>query len=342
MFNYFVISVLFIFYIILINSILKKFRLSLDIETKEEKHKSLLRIDNLTPLSGTYFFLPIIILIFYDLEILTLLCCVFLFLLGSIADLKIVSSYKLRLVFQFIFLSVFFYFSKDLFIDTRILVLNNLMNYNLVRILSCTFFFMVLINGFNLIDGTNCLCTLNTFIIIIFILLVINRLNIEYFNYEISILAISSFVFLYFNFFGKNFLGDGATYGSGFLLGYLLLNLSLLEHRISPYFIANLLWYPAFENLFSIIRRNISKKNNYLPDNDHLHHLIFKSFEKKFFKKNKFILSSLTGLSLNTFLLLGYYIGYYYYNNTYVQLLLILNGIIFYLITYYTLKKNFC
>ena len=341
MFDNLFISIFFIFYLISVNYILKKFKLSLDTATKTEKHKLLLREKNLTPLSGTYFFLPIIILTFYNLDFLALICCTFLFLLGLGADLKVISSYKLRLVFQFLFLSGLFYSSNDLFIDTRILVLNDLMNYNLVRVLLCTFFFMVLINGFNLIDGTNCLCALNIFIITIFIYLVLNRLNVEYFNYEILLLAISLLTFLIFNFFGKNFLGDGATYGLGFLSGYLLLNLSLLEHKISPYFVANLLWYPAFENLFSIIRRNISKKNNYLPDNDHLHHLIFKFFEKKILKKNKFLLSSFIGILLNSFLLLGYLIGYYYYNYTYVQVLTIFSGIFFYLITYYLLKKNF-
>ena len=134
---------------------------------------------------------------------------------------------------------------------------------------------MVLINGFNLIDGTNCLCTLNFFIISIFLYLLIKSSNIIFINHELNIFILSLFVFLLLNFFGKNFLGDGAAYGLGFLLGYLLLKVPLLNNNISPYFIANLLWYPAFENLFSILRRNFSKSNNYLPDNEHLHQLIF-------------------------------------------------------------------
>ena len=49
---------------------------------------------------------------------------------------------------------------------------------------------------------------------------------------------------------------------------------------ISPYYIANLFWYPAFENLFSVLRRTSKNINNYLPDNDHLHHLILKNLNK--------------------------------------------------------------
>ena len=79
--------------------------------------------------------------------------------------------------------------------------IGNLMNYDLTRILICTFFFMVLINGFNLIDGTNCLCSLNLFLILTFIFLLINTLNINYLNTELKILFIPLSIFLIFNFF---------------------------------------------------------------------------------------------------------------------------------------------
>jgi UDP-N-acetylmuramyl pentapeptide phosphotransferase/UDP-N-acetylglucosamine-1-phosphate transferase len=154
---------------------------------------------------------------------------------------------------------------------------------------------MVLINGFNFIDGTNCLCSLNLLIITIFTILVIEFLNIGYMNNELRILIIALLVFVFFNFFGKNFLGDGAVYGLSFLLGYILLKVSLIDNSLSPYFVANLLWYPAFENFFSILRRSFFKTNNYLPDNDHLHQLIFKFFKKKNISKKIFLLSSIVG-----------------------------------------------
>ena len=303
-------------------------------------HKSLLRKNPSIPLSGTFYFLPISLILFFDIDIMLVIFCSLLFLLGLAADLKIVTSYKIRLILQSLFLIILFFLIKDITINTRISFIDELMNKDLVRILLCTFFFMVLINGFNLIDGTNCLCSLNLLIIIIFIFLLSNKLNIDYMNDEIIILGISFCIFVLFNFLGKNFLGDGATYGVGFILGYVLLNISLKDNSISPYFIANLLWYPAFENLFSIIRRNVSKKNNYLPDNDHLHHLIFKFYQKFFFKKNNFLLSSIIGISINSVIFIINLIGYNYYNNTNIQVMLILCGIILYLLSYYFLKKN--
>ncbi len=335
--SFFILSV---FYLFVINLFLKKFDISLDKEGVDEKHKSLIRKDNSTPLSGTFYFLPIILILFFNLDSKIIICCSLLFILGLLADLKIVTSYKLRLVFQFLLISLIFLISKDIKIDTRILFLNDLMNYELGRILLCTFFFMVLINGFNLIDGTNCLCTLNFFIISIFLYLLIKHSNIDYLKDELVILIASLLIFLIFNFFGKNFLGDGAAYGLGFLFGYFLLKISLANNNISPYFIANLLWYPAFENLFSIVRRNFSKSNNYLPDNDHLHQLIFKFCEKKKIIKHNFIQSSLIGISINLILTINYLIGFNYYNNSIIQILLIVSSIFLYLISYYFFNKK--
>jgi UDP-GlcNAc:undecaprenyl-phosphate GlcNAc-1-phosphate transferase len=154
------------------------------------------------------------------------------------------------------------------------------MGLEITRILICTFFFMVLINGFNLIDGANCLCSLYSFIITVMIILLSRNLEIIYIENELIILLLALLVFISFNFFGKNFLGDGAAYGFGFLFGYILIKISILNINVSPYFIANLLWYPALENLFSIARRSFFEKNNYLPDNEHLHHLIFVYLEQ--------------------------------------------------------------
>ena len=331
-----------IIYLLFINYFLKRFKVCLDKEAVNEKHKSLLSKGNLIPLSGTFYFLPIILLIFYYSDITLIIFCSLLFILGLFSDLKIVNSYILRLIFQFLFFSALFFINEDIIIDTRITLINDLMDNDLTRIFVCTFFFMVLINGFNLIDGTNCLCSLNFFLISFFIFLLTINLNIDYLNEQIKILLISTLIFLSLNFFGKNFLGDGAAYGLGFLFGYILLKISLTSNSISPYYIANLLWYPAFENLFSILRRSFSKTNNYLPDNDHLHQLIFKFYKKKGFIKKNFLLSSSVGLSINSVLFLNYLIGFNYYNHTMTQVLLIVVGIILYLLSYYVLKKKLC
>ena len=334
------ISLFLIIFLFIINSILKKFDISLDKISIIEKHKSLLRSGNSTPLSGTYFFLPIVLFLFYQIDLILVIFCSLFFVLGLLSDLKIASSYKLRLLVQFLLLSLLFFISKEIIISTRITFIDNLMNYDLTRILICTFFFMVLINGFNLIDGTNCLCSLNLLIITIFTFLLIYDLNLDFKNNELNILIISLTIFLLFNFFGKNFLGDGAAYGLGFLVGYILVKITITNDSISPYFVANLLWYPAFENLFSILRRNFSRRNNYLPDNKHLHQLIFKYLKKKIFIKKTFLLSSFVGIIINFILLIFFSIGFIFYNHTITQIMIILFGISLYLLLYYLLNKK--
>ena len=327
-------------YLLITNYFLKKYDICLDKVAEGDSHKSLLRLDNFTPLSGTFYFLPIILILFYWLKIEVLIVCISFFVLGLLSDLKILNSYKLRLFFQISFLIILFFINKDLEIYTRLQFLDNLMEFNYSRILISTFFFFVLINGFNLIDGTNSLCTLNFLTISIFIYLVINKMNISFINVEFKIFIILIFIFFLFNFFGLNFLGDGAAYGVGFLLGYFLVNISLIDQSISPYFIANLFWYPAFENLFSIIRRTSKSINNYLPDNKHLHHLIYKYLKKKNIFKKNFIRSSSVGLIINSVLIVNYFIGYNYLTNTVVQCILILVNIFLYMFVYYNLAKK--
>ena len=61
---------------------------------------------------------------------------------------------------------------------------------------------------------------------------------------------------IFFNFFGKSFLGDSGTYSIGFLIAIISIKFAYENYSlISPYFVASILWYPAIENLFSILRR---------------------------------------------------------------------------------------
>ena len=69
------------------------------------------------------------------------------------------------------------------------------------------------------------------------------------------------------------YLEDSGSYLIGISIGSLLILIYKEISFISPFFIVLLLWYPCFENLFSIIRKfNLSPLN---ADNKHLHHLLF-------------------------------------------------------------------
>ena len=60
---------------------------------------------------------------------------------------------------------------------------------------------------------------------------------------------------LLFNLLNKLYLGDSGSYLLGVSIGSILIFIYKEISFISPFFIVLLLWYPCFENLFSIIRK---------------------------------------------------------------------------------------
>ena len=327
-------------FLYLINYFQKKYNFCLDAPSSKESHKILLKLNKKVPLSGSFYFIPFIFFLTYQDNINLFITCLLFFCIGLLSDLKITNSPKKRLLIQFFLLVIFLFFNNDFRIDTRIEILNLLMSHEILRIIIISFFFLVLINGFNFIDGVNSLSSLNILIVLFFLYFLSKDIDATEIQNLVHILLISLSVFVIFNFFGKNFLGDGGVYSLSFFLGVIVIQLSILSEQISPYYIANLLWYPAFENLFSIVRRIISNKKNYLADNNHLHQLLFKFFHKKNIFKKKYLLSSFIGILINFYLFLFYLIGFEDYSDTKRQLFLILINTLIYLFIYYLLQKK--
>ena len=327
-------------FLYLINYFQKKYNFCLDAPSSKESHKILLKLNKKVPLSGSFYFIPFIFFLTYQDNINLFITCLLFFCIGLLSDLKITNSPKKRLLIQFFLLVFFLFFNNDFRIDTRIEILNLLMSHEILRIIIISFFFLVLINGFNFIDGVNSLSSLNILIVLFFLYFLSKDIDATEIQNLVHILLISLSVFVIFNFFGKNFLGDGGVYSLSFFLGVIVIQLSILSEQISPYYIANLLWYPAFENLFSIVRRIISNKKNYLADNNHLHQLLFKFFHKKNIFKKKYLLSSFIGILINFYLFLFYLIGFEDYSDTKRQLFLILINTLIYLFIYYLLQKK--
>ena len=94
-----------------------------------------------------------------------------------------------------------------------------------------------------------------------------------------------------------------------------------------------LLWYPCFENLFSIIRKNKFKNSPINPDDKHLHQLLY-FFVNKIIFKNKIIANSFTSLLLNIYNCLVFIISLHNPYNTMFQIILIGVNVIVYVIIY--------
>ena len=142
-------------------------------------------------------------------------------------------------------------------LDLRNEFLNNLISNYYFNVFFITFCLLVLINGSNFIDGLDGL-NLGYFLSLLIIILMLSQSSklIINVNQIIILFYIITFLFL-LNIFNYLYLGDAGSYLIGFLFGYFLLEMNDSNPLISPYFIALLLWYPAFENLFSIIRKKL-------------------------------------------------------------------------------------
>ena len=142
------------------------------------------------------------------------------------------------------------------------------------------------------------------------------------------------------NFFNLFFLGDSGSYLIGLFLSYLLISIYNNNlYSISPYFVIVLLWYPCFENLFSIIRKKINNVSPTYADNYHLHQLIFISFQMKTNIQKKY-LNSIVSIVINLFNFLMLYLASLEYNNSLYQLSILIFCVSIYLILYFVLQKN--
>ena len=294
--------------------------------------------DSVTLSGGIFIFIPFIYSFIFEYSLIFTFCASLIFILGLLSDLKHLNNPKLRLFIQFIIL-VFFVFSLKIeVLPTRIDFIDNNFQNTFSSYFFTVFCLLILLNGSNFIDGLNGLL-LGYFILILFFL----------FKLEILILTDTNFVNIYYfiflllfllilNYFNFLFLGDNGSYLLSFIIGYLLIIIYNNSTHLSPYFIILLLWYPCFENLFSIIRKKIYKNDPLKADNYHLHHYLYKYVKNKF-EVSKLFANNLTSIIVNLFNFIIFYIGSEYKNLTYVQLSLIIFCILIYFSTYFFLKN---
>ena len=285
------------------------------------------------PLTGGIFiFFSILYLYFNEIESVIFLFS-FLFILGLATDVKRISSPKIRFLIQAILLFLIVYTSDLRISSTRIYILDFLISNNLFSYFFSTFCLLILINGSNFIDGLNGLLVGYYLLIslVFYQLNFTNFLDIE--NNNLILFSIILFILFIFNFFEKSFMGDTGAYILGFFYGYLLINIYVQHQIFSPFFVILLLWYPCFENLFSILRKFQLKKSPIKPDSNHLHQLLFFYLKKKY--KFKIIHANNYGSLIILFYnLIIFSFGIQSISNTQFQIILLIFNILIYCAVY--------
>ena len=230
----------------------------------------------------------------------------------------------------------FVVFNKLLILNTNIYLLDKFLNNEFLNYFFVCFCILIIINGSNFLDGLNTL-NIGYYLLISLVIyyleyhqmLTVNGIDI---NYVLSVIIILYLI----NFLNKVYLGDSGSYLFGFAFAVFLINIYSWNQNISPFFIILLLWYPSYEILFSIIRKNVMNKSPMEPDSNHFHHQIFYIIKKKF-KFSMYYSNVLTANLINLYNLVVFIISLNYISNSQIQFLLILLNIITYTFIYFKL-----
>jgi len=257
-------------------------------------------------------------------------------IVGYLSDIYKNFYPSLRLLFQAVICLLFLVYFNLNISDVRVEYVNTLLGSHIISYIFTAFCLVVLINGSNFIDGVNLLSAGYYLSILISLIFLSSNYSLLLNQELVIILAALLTILIFFNGFNKVFLGDGGIYFLSLIVGIILIKFDIENSIVSPYYIICLLWYPCFENFFSIVRKKLIKINPQESDNMHLHHLIYRMLEPQ---KSKIARSNLAGLIILLFNFPVFVLSSYYFNFTKYLLIIILVCVASYILSYYFLKK---
>jgi len=295
--------------------------------------------NDVIPVSAGFLIIPS--LFFYNETSVIFFICIFF--LGIFSDLNLIKSPVKKIIIQFLVVSLLLLFTELRILSTKLFFLDVFIKNDIFAFVFTIFCILIVINGSNFIDGLNTLLVGYYILVVLVILYLVYYYQINYNPNFLNYLLLSLLVIFIFNFFSKTYLGDSGVFLLSFIISnelILLSNANLEKTKfVSPLFIALLLWYPAFENLFSIIRKYISKRNPGYPDNKHLHHLFFSLVKNKI--KNNKTANSFSGIFINCYNFLVFFIGIRFVSqSSYLGYLLAINVLIYISCYYFLVKKH--
>lgn len=188
-----------------------------------------------------------------------------------------------RLLVMFLSCFLFFYFFDINFPKIEFPGLGQLVDSS--SIISWLFFgfcVVVITNGNNLIDGANGLMSMSILMQIISLLYICfevqditNMTRLIYITFPICI-------FLIFNYpWGKVFMGDLGAYFFGFFISMMTIVIYGDNPELPNWGAVVILFYPAFELLFSVCRKIYQGTHPMQADSEHIHILLFNLFRSE-------------------------------------------------------------
>tara|TARA_B100001057_G_scaffold286865_1_gene286993 strand:+ start:1062 stop:2084 length:1023 start_codon:yes stop_codon:yes gene_type:complete len=320
--------------IILISLFLK--RKGLLLNYSGDNHQSFSNKGNI-PLSGGIFLIfPIIF--FYSNDLILVSFFSIIFLIGFFSDRKILISPKRRFIIQVITILTFVIIADLKILSSRIDLFDIMLSNQVFAYFFSTFCLLILVNGSNFIDGLNGLL-ISYSLLVIYILSFLGLISDQIIsdqNFDLILWLMLLVLFL--NIFNILMIGDSGAYLLGLLLGFLIITSHTNNLDVSPYFYISIIWYPCFENLFSILRKLNKNSSPLNPDNKHLHQLVF-FFIKKRLKLSVIFSNNLSSAILIFFNFLIIYICSLNPSSTIYQVKLIICSALLYISGYLILNK---
>ena len=298
-------------------------------------HQSFSNRKNIPLVGGLFILIPIV---FYLNDLLMNCFIISIYLIGFFSDRKILVSPKKRFLIQCVLILSFVVIFDIRIISSRIDLFDIILDYKIFAIFFSAFCLLILINGSNFIDGLNGLL-ISCSIFILYTLVNLNLIdNSIISDQSINLLTLILSLILLLNLFNILMLGDSGAYLLGFFIGFIIIRSHMINPDISPYFFISLIWYPCFENLFSILRKLNRQFSPLKPDSKHLHQLVFFFLTKKCNLK-LILLNNLSSAIILFFNFLIIYISTLNPGSTIFQIKLIVASIIFYNVCYIILFK---
>jgi UDP-GlcNAc:undecaprenyl-phosphate GlcNAc-1-phosphate transferase len=170
-----------------------------------------------------------------------------------------------------------------------------------------------------MLDGIN--CQVASYILLIFFLFIF-KTTLLLFSITIVIFLI---FFLILNYQNKSFLGDSGSLTFGYTLSYIFIKLYNTDKVFLVDEVFLIMSIPGYELLRLAVQRILNQKHPFLPDNNHIHHLIIKRF------------NFLSSFLIVQFLLIFPYSIYIFSGNFFFSLLI---SLFLYIFLIFFFKKN--